>query len=274
MIEYKNIQWYSYQGALLPKIFPHEEINLTYNESKELLFLSKSYLIRYTDDWDRNGGEFWYIIKDKFGGMDELRSKHRTQVRKGIKNCIIKRVSNKEIATNGYNTYRSAFAKYRTNLIPLSKEMFHYYMLKSNYENWAVYEKKNNIMIGYAQNIVKDDACITDAVKFNPSFLNLRASEALFFTLNEHYLEERQFSYISNGARSMSHDTNIQDYLLQKFKYRKAFCRLNIYYRKDVGLIVNMLYPFRNIISNINYRYANSLSTLLKQEKIRRSYDK
>jgi len=64
VIEYKGIKWYYYQGALLPRVPSHYEINLTPKEQKELLKRSKALFLRYTNEWDRDGGEFWYVIKD------------------------------------------------------------------------------------------------------------------------------------------------------------------------------------------------------------------
>lgn len=37
MINYKEVSWYHYQGALLPRVPPHQEIFLTQKESRELL---------------------------------------------------------------------------------------------------------------------------------------------------------------------------------------------------------------------------------------------
>lgn len=273
MIKYKNIRWHVYHGALIPKSSPHTEINLTEKEAKEVLLASKALLIRYTNEWDRPSGSFWYLIKDNFGGFEELSSKYRTQIRRGLKNCNIKRVSKEEIAENGYDVYRSAFEKYNTNIIPVTEEAFKKGILNSDYDNWAVYTKKDNKLIAYSQNTIQDDICNSTTTKFNPEYLRLRPSEALFFQINKYYLYEKNYLYVNNGTRSILHDTNIQDFLEQKLKFRKAYCRLNIYYRKDIKLVVNTLYPFRHLIRKINHKFAFRLSALLKQEEIRRSYN-
>lgn len=274
MIEYKNIIWQKYQGSLIPKIPPHKEINLTKIESSELLSISKAYLLRYTNEWDRDGGEFWYVIKDKFVSMEEMSRKCRTQIRKGLNNCLVNKVDNEVIAKYGYEVYINAFKKYNTPMKPISKEDFTESALNSGYDSWAVFTKDDsNLMIAYMQLRVQDNICNRITSKFHPSYLKLRPSEALNFEIDKYYLKEKGSLYINNGARTISHDTNIQDYLIRKFKYRKAYCRLNVKYRKDIMLIANMLYPFREIISNINLDFASSIKTLLKQEEIRRSYD-
>ena len=51
-IEYKNIIWKKYHGALIPNTAPNVEINLTKEESKELLKKTNAYFLRYTNNWD------------------------------------------------------------------------------------------------------------------------------------------------------------------------------------------------------------------------------
>jgi hypothetical protein len=272
MIKYNNIIWNLYQGTLIPRVPPHTEVNLSCSEAKKLLSLSKAYLIRYTNEWERPGGMFWYVIKDDFAGMDELKSKYRTQIRRGLKNCTIKRVSREEIAANGYSVYHNALNHYNIGLEKKDEETFRENTLNSNYDNWAVYAKEDNRMIAYSQITILDDACNSTTTKFDPGYLRLRPSEALFFEINKYYLGEKNYLYVSNGSRSISHDTNIQDLLIQKLKFRKAYCKLNIYYRPDVNAIIKILYPIRKLIPKIQHKHARKLSALLVQEEIRRSY--
>lgn len=248
------------------------EINLSEEDAKELLSISNAYMIRYTNEWDRESGEFWYLIKDSFGGLEELKTKYRTQIRKGLKNCTVIRVNNEEIAENGYVVYKSAFDNYTTDLKPVTEAAFKSNILTSDYDHWAVYTKEGNRLIAYSQVSILNNICKTPVAKFNPAYLRLRPSEALFFTINKYYLADKGFLYINNGARSISHNTNIQHFLEQKLNFRKAYCKLNIYYRKDIRLIVNTLYPLRHLIWSTKYNFTNRLSVILKQEEIRRSY--
>jgi len=90
--------------------------------------------------------------------------------------------------------------------------------------------------------------------------------------MNRYYLNEKNFLYVSDGARSISHQTNIQDFLIEKFKFRKAYCKLNVIYKKDIEILVNTLYPFRELIYKNKNNLFQKLSVLLKQEEIRKSY--
>jgi hypothetical protein len=91
--------------------------------------------------------------------------------------------------------------------------------------------------------------------------------------MNKYYLDEKEFDYVNDGARNISHETNIQEFLIKKFKFRKAYCKLNIIYNSRIGFLVKSLYPFRSPLKLLNFGPFIKLNILLNQEKIRRSYD-
>jgi hypothetical protein len=75
---------------------------------------------------------------------------------------------------------------------------------------------------------------------------------------------------VSNGSRSISHDTNMQDYLL-KFGWHKQFCRLNIVYGPLAEIGVKALYPFRRYISRLpDHGVLHKVQSVLFQEQLRR----
>lgn len=273
-MQFKETDWKKYNGALLFGRAPHITVELTQDDRIKLLDKSKAYFLRWISDWDTRESEFWYVIKDAFNGLDELSSNTRNQLRKGFKNCIVKQVKNTEIATFGYEVYSKAFETYVTGLVPLSQEVFKKNILASNhYDFWAVYEKDGGKMIGYSQNIIMDDMVNYITVKLHPHYLKLYPGYILFFEMNRYYLEEKGLLYVSDGARSISHQSNIQNFLIQKFKFRKAYCRLNIVYRKDIAVMVKLLYPLKIIISKLDFPITNKIAVLLKQEGIRRSFE-
>ena len=272
MIEYKEVKWYRYQGVLLPKTPPHQEISLTDKEAKKLLKLDKAFFVRYTNEWDRKSGNFWYIIKDEKENLDKYSSNTRSKIRRGLKRCKVEKVTKEYIAEYAYNVYRKAFDRYKTFLKPTSKENFSKNILDSeNIDYWGVFI--DDRIVAYSQNIIQDNSVNYSVIKFDPEFLKYYISYALFFEMNKYYINEQNFLYVNDGARSLSHETNIQEFLISKFKFRKAYCRLNIVYRKDIKLLTNILFPFRKILYKIDNNICNKLSVLLKQEEIRRSYD-
>ena len=278
-IEYKNIVWKKYHGALIPNTAPNVEISLTKEESKELLKKTNAYFLRYTNNWDtKNKSEFWFVIKDGNEDIDFYKSKIRNQIKKGLKNCIVKKVLPQEIATKAYEVYKKAFDNYNTTLTIASEEKFYEDTLKNkHYDYFAVYSRLENgnedKMIAYSSNLIEDNSCNYKTIKFDPDYLSLYPSYALIHEMNKYYLNELSLDFVNDGARSISHDTNIQNYLIQKFDFRKAFCKLNIIYRWDIKLLIKILFPFKNIIKRYNNKITNKLSVLLLQEEIKRSYE-
>jgi len=275
MINFKNIEWYVYHGALFPNVEPHVGISLSRQEQKKLLEQSNAFFLRYTSEWDRKESAFWYVVKDEFGGLSELSGSTRSKVRRGLKNCKVLKVSQEDIAQEGYDIYVSAMIKYKTNLKPISKEEYQRNKGNSdNYDIWAVYEKMTGRMIAYSSNKITDNCCNYTEIKFHPAYMKLYPSYALFYEMNRYYLDDIRMQYVHDGARSIAHETNIHDFLVDKFKFRKVYCKLNVIYRKDVATFIKILYPFRMIVSKFNFFIFNKVSVLLRQEEIRRSFEK
>ena len=63
-----------------------------------------------------------------------------------------------------------------------------------------------------------------------------------------------------------------QSFLIKKFKFRKAYCKLNIVYSNKIKYIIKVLYPFKNIFRFFNFGPIRQLNILLKQEEIVRSF--
>ena len=87
---------------------------------------------------------------------------------------------------------------------------------------------------------------------------------ALLLTMNQYYLKEKGLKYVSDGARSVTEHSNIQPFLIDKFKFRKAYCDFKVYYKPIFGFIVRVLYPFRGLIHN------KKLFAILNQEAMAR----
>ena len=92
--------------------------------------------------------------------------------------------------------------------------------------------------------------------------------------MNKYYLEEKKIKYVSNGTRSISHQTNIHDFLIEKFKFRKAFCKIELVYKRKINFLVKFLYPCRIIFSLIPMNFFRKIYIVLFQEEIKRECQK
>ena len=273
------INWRKYNGALIPEQPPHIQVKVEIQEVMLKIKKENAYFARWTTEFDCDKEtDFWYIICDTFIPVELLSRNTRNNIRRGLKRCRVERVSLQFVIDNCYPVYKSAFDNYNGHLSPISElEFTNEHLLYSDeqlWHFWVVFEDESNQIIAYTRNKIEHNQCELCTTKFHPDFLRkYYPSEALFYTMNEYYLGIKKLRYVNDGARSISHETNIQSFLMQKFKYRKAYCKLNIIYNKPVGFLVKMLYPFRVILKLLNFGFFTKLNILLYQEKIRRTYE-
>ena len=174
---------------------------------------------------------YYYVIKDSFGGIEELSTKMRNQVRKSFKTYDIRRISSDEMLRVGY----------------------------------AVYDKKTGKVVAVAINTLHEDCCEYSTMKADPQYLNSTYPYyGLIFEMNRYYLDELKLVYVNDGVKSITGHSNIQTFLIDKFNFRKAYCRVQIVYQWWFKLIVVLLYPFRSLIPVLKVR------AILNMEEVRR----
>lgn len=203
---------------------------------------------------------FWYVIKDSFGGMEELSSKMRNQVRKCLKTMRVEKISAEYLLQNGYEVFVAASDSYRVKAVPPKREQFEA-RIKNAAENeyWGVIDLETEKLVAFSMNAVTDESCEYRTMKAIPEFQKKYAYYGLIYNMNQYYLEERKVKYVNDGGRSITNHSNIQPFLIEKFNFRKAYCRFEIHYRWWLGLAVKCFYPFRKLIS---VRQMTALLTL------------
>lgn len=272
---YKEIEWKNYKGVLLPLTAQHHSVNLSKKEQNELLKKSGVHLIKWVNEWDNPlPTNYWYVIKDSFGGLAELKSNMRNQVRKGLKLCEVRKIDADFLLKNGYLIYKNAHIHYQQKSnspikMPTEESFKNIYKkIATVSEFWGVFEKESNQFIAFAENVIRDRGVVYGSMKFDPAYLKLYPSYSLIHTMNQYYLEDCKMRYVSDGPRALSHETQIQDMLIRKFNFRKAYCKLNLAFSPFLEFTVSIFYPLRNIVYSINQKHFKELSVVLKMAEI------
>lgn len=253
-------------------LFPYFDPSTNFQVKKKTIINSlkknKCVLARYVSDFDNpKFNSFWYIIKDEFIPIDGFSKNTRNQVKKGIKNCRVEKVTHDYFRNNCYEIYKSSILSYGQN--PISKEEFKKTKLDDeNRDFWIVFTKESNIPIAYSSNTISKKSANYTYMKYHTEYKYLYPSYALHYEMDKYYLEEKKIKFVNVGARSLLHDTGVQDFLIKKFKYRKAYCKLNIVYTPLFGFIVKMIYPFRGFIKKIKLSKLKNLNAILYQHEI------
>lgn len=212
--------------------------------------LNGGYLVRNYFNFDvQHETSYWFIIKDSFGGIDEVPSKYRSYVRKAIERFDYRRISNEELIQYGYDVYLKASNSYKVLSVPVDKDTFASWYANTTMELWGAFYKETGEMVAYATNTITEYSCNYNALKADPVFMKKHyVYYGLIFTMNQHYLEDRNLRYVNDGARSITGHSDIQPFLESKFKFRKAYCELQVVYTWWMYMLVNILYPFRKCI--------------------------
>ncbi len=221
--------------------------------------------------YDRDCAEqtnFWEIINDTPRKIDELPSKVRNQIRRSLRDCNIRMLSRQEIVdADGYTVYRKAFERYRDVTVTIDeREKWETGILESSgFEFWGVFEKNTDKLIAWAMNSIKGNGVSYNTLKAIPEYMNKHYPYfGLIFEMNKYYLEEKGMGYVSDGFRSITGHSNIQPFLEKNFLFRKAYCKVAIFYKPWLAICIKLAYPFRQFIP------SKSIQHLLAQEAIRR----
>jgi len=142
------------------------------------------------------------------------------------------------------------------------------------WEFWGAFDNGTGRLEGYSMNWIYDRSCEYKTIKTDPENMKRSISYLLIWEMNRHYLNERDFRYVNDGSRSLMHESNFQEFLRQKFLFRKAYCRMHICYAPLFSAAVKTLYPLRGLIFSGRAGILQKAGTLLKHEEIIRNYNK
>lgn len=268
--------WKYYNHAAVPTTAPHEKPDLTPLKDGSIWNIDgkKPLFVRWTTDWDcgKDTG-WWYIIKDAPFDMGTLSSNSRKHIKEAFRKVNVEKIDPVTFIDALYECSHQAFLAYKLASNEMSYEKFKETCLdakKNGLDYWASFDKGSRKLIGFLICQQHQDWAEIYTAKFYPQFLKLRASDALYASVLDYYLNQKLLRYVSSGSRSISHVTNTQEYKEQHFGYRKAFCKLNIEYSSVCKSIVLCLYPLRNVISLFGRfnKKIHLFSSVLKMEEI------
>ncbi len=248
-----------YRNAWRYNLAPDCEQELSDSQYKALL-KQGGLFVRNTYDFDcRQKTNFWNLIKDSFGGMEELSSNVRRKIHRANDAFDYKIIDKQIVRENGFPIIKATFKDYKVKDRTMNETVFNEYLdhcQKYNYDYWGVFDKETQDLVGFCAVHVFENSCEYGVIGFLPQYKHNASYPyyGFFYKMNEYYLGEKKFKYVTDGSRSITEHSNIQPFLEQNFKFRKAYCKLKIRYKWWFGIIVRVLLPFRNIIGNRNVK--------------------
>ena len=245
--------FYLYRKAWRFEGAPHQEPRLEKKDWQDLL-KQGGLLVRNTYDFDRKeDGHFWYIIQDTFQGLEDFSSNERNKIKRANKDLTFKKIDVDLLQREGWNILKATYSDYAVTDRVMDETVFKEYLKackERSFDYWGIFDQDR--LIGFcAVWLWLPDSCEYGLIGIMPEYKhnNTYPYYGLFYRLNAYYLDEKGFRYVTDGARSITEHSHIQDFLIQNFNFRKAYCHLAVHYNWWMWIAVKALYPFRKIIT-------------------------
>lgn len=267
VVEQGGVNWMEYQGALIPAAAMPVYVQLSDDEAAQLIKETGALFLRYTTASRESQTNWWYVICRQYD-FQRVSSNTRSKIRRGLKRLEIKQVIPAWLAEHAYDCHVTCYRRYK-HATPQTRDEFRSFLLSINgqsiFDTWAC--SKNKQLLGYIICLVEENGIFMHTIDLTPEGLHNYAAYAMIHQILEYYVNEKGIP-VSNGSRSISHATNMQDFL-RNFGFEREFAELHVIYRSDIRLIVNLLYPFRNMMKRFNILpLMQKISSVLYQEEI------
>jgi len=263
--------FYLYRNAWRFEGAPHDEPKLQKKEWKALL-KQGGLMVRNTYLFDqKEKSSFWYVIKDSFDGWDELSSNERNKIRRAEKSLAFRKIGIDLLKSEGWNILKATYEDYAVSDRTMDETVFLDYLLKcekKDFDYWGIFDQEK--FIGFCTVwLWLPDCCEYGLIGLLPEYKhnNTYPYYGLFHNLNTYYLGEQGFRYVADGARSITEHSQIQDFLIQNFNFRKAYCQLEVHYKWWMKIGVHVLYPFRKIIPLPRVKAILNMEAMRRGEK-------
>ena len=258
-MEFEDSYWLYYQRGLDARGDLTKSRKLGRNELKVLFrrYGRKLLYIRNVYNFDcQKETSFWYVVRDVALSPNEYRtSKLRGQIKKSLTEYDSRRVGIDEMRRGGdgvfYENWLRFPEKSRPNLE--SREEFERSLAVQEArgaEFWIGYSVETGEAATWASVYVVDNMVYGERVRLSYKYVKNYATYGLYHVLTSYYLGERGLCYYIAGARTATSHSHVQDFLIEKMQFRKAYAGLQVPIRFPYSLVVSLLLPFRNAFSS------------------------
>lgn len=261
--------FFKYQQGLLPaSCLPVYGRPSSVPEMRRAMKASKTLLLRWQEKSDEPTE--WWTMVCRDTSLIHLKKKTRWTARKNIKSGRLKfvaeRASAQFVAQHAYQSHVDAYSRYK-NSSSMTREVFESNILRhaqnDEVEFWVCKDAETQNIVGWCMFWLDSAGAFLHTIDIAPRALRSNAGYAFISTCLEEYVDARQLA-VSNGTRSVSHATGMQDFL-RKLGFQKEYGRLHVEYIAPLFFLVKALMPFRLLVPRI--RPLHLLRALLDQEK-------
>lgn len=263
--------WKYYNHALLPDCKPHE----TPSTPPKIVGGKNIFFARWTSNWDCNEDTgWWWCIKDTPFDMNLLKSKKRYEIKKGIAHFDVRIIAPEEYVDELYAINKETLESYAKSYRVIPDRNSFVRLIPSWSTTFGAFDRNTGQLCGYIlMGHQRDEVLYFSSMCVLQSCEKMYINVALVYSMLEHYNDKLcNGYYIVDGETNINHVTNFQNWLCDKFQFRKVNVKLNIIYNPLVGGIVKIIYPIRSAIYKfgLDNKWLHKISGVLKMEEIRR----
>lgn len=274
--------WKYYNHAAVPINQPYDKVNLAPIYDGSIWKLTSDcgahpLLVSYISDFDTSyETSYWYIVKDGPFVFEELSKKYQKHVLKALERCEVKRIDPVSCFEDVYGVYKAAMSSYNTPDNEMTKTDLLANIKQDGLEYWGAYNRLTGVLVGWMSCRNNGKWSETVSAKYHPELQSFaRPSDAIHYAILNYYLNDLGQKYICSGSRNINHKTNVQDYKIKHWKFRKAYCTLNLIYKPWMKIFIKLLYPFRKLLHLFeSITFVHQVCSLLKLEEIYRDCKK
>ena len=206
--------WKYYNHAAIPTCGPHQTPNLQPIEDNNSIWKLKEgfvLLARWTSDFDCGYDTgWWYIIKDSALELEQCKKKVRKELRKALDSLDVRIINPEEYENDIKYVYKAAVSNYTIPDGALELKNVE----KKEDEEWVgAFIKNTDELIAYKVAKLHDDYVEMVTSKANPNYLKLSPFLALNYYQIKIYINSGKYRYMTNGTRTILHQSNYNDYL-------------------------------------------------------------
>ena len=267
-----RMKWKYYNHAMIPTTAPNEDPDL--QPIKDGTIWSKQngkipLLATWTTEFDcKYETNWWYIVKKAPYVFEDLDKRKRKQIRRALDKVKVDKICPTDYIDAIWQVYRCAFDRYN-NYDNFQDEEFFKKNIDQSLDWWMAFDVENEKPIGWMTFFNHGEYVTIVSAKYDPEYMKSGTSSAIYDTALRYYLNDCRIPFIESGERSINHETNVQQFKIDTFKFEKAYCKLNVAYNPKIKWIIKMLYPFRRIIKKFdNVTLLHQLNSVLLIEEV------
>lgn len=276
VISASGIDWFEYSGFLRPAFLPHAVPEITRDNAIAALRQSNCYFARWDSHYASIGDSpWWYLVRKGPYDSKQLSQNTRSKLNRGKKKLTARLATIEEMREFGMQVCEKAAGRYGTNEFTPDHERFERKlvaasMFANTVEFFGVFA--NEQLVGFSENHIQENAVFLETIWYDPEYLGAYSSYLLSHEMLEYYLNIKGYDYVSDGCRSLYHDTMVQKFFAEKFGFIKESAILHLVYSPKVQISLSLVNPLRSLLKGVRQfldaPFLRKLDGLIVQDMI------